>query len=158
MTYRMAAAAALLAAAAAVFLGAGSAYAAVIAVASAVAMTDAREQLVPNCLSAFAAVAAVGVWVNVGAPLIAVAVAAAALLGLYVAWLGEWCGGGDVKFIPALVLVAAALGDPLTAVLRVLIFGAVLVLIASLWPRPDGASEGPLLVGGPFALQLTVVL
>lgn len=150
------AAAVLLAAAAALLCGAGPWTAALLGVATAAAITDARERRIPNELSLLATTAGIGVWVSVGAPPVALAVFGLAAAVLYYLWEAELFGGGDVKFVPALVLAAAALGDPVTAVIRALIFTAVLLGIATVWAAASDESEGPLVVGGPLALALSI--
>ena len=156
MTNVYAAAAAVLAAAAAVVSGAGIPAAVLLAVASAAAMTDARENRIPNVLAATAALSSAAIWVAAAAPSAALALAALAATGMYLLWSVGALGGGDVKYLPALVLAAATLGDPVTTVLRVLVFGGILLGIASAWPRTSDMREGPLAVGGPLALALTV--
>lgn len=156
MTSVYAAAAAVLTAAAALVSGVSVPVAVLIAAASAAAMTDGRENRIPNVLAAAAVLSSAAIWVAAGAPPAALAIAALAAAGMYLLWSAGVLGGGDVKYLPALVLAAATLGDPVTAVLRVLVFGGLLLGIASAWPRTSDLREVPLVVGGPLALALTV--
>lgn len=156
MTNVYAAAAALLTAAAAFAAGTGAPFATLLGIASAAAITDAREHRIPNILSLAAAIAAVFTWLGAGAPLIALELGAVAAVSLYTLWQLDQVGGGDVKYLPSLVLAVAALGDPYTAFIRVVFFGVFLYGAAALWPGTSRTGEGPVVVGGALALVMTV--
>ena len=153
-----AAAAAVLTAAAALVSGTSIPLAVLLAIASATAMTDAREHRIPNVLAAAATLTAGILWLDVGAPLIPLAITVLAAVGLYDTWKSDALGGGDVKYLPALILAVATLGDPMTAVLRVLTFGVILLGVAGIWPRASDLREGPLTVGAPLALVVAAGL
>lgn len=154
----LAAAAAFLTAAAALVSGTSIPVAVLLAIASAAAMTDAREHRIPNVLAASAALAATVVWLDQGAPLLALTTAVISATLLVLLWSRGILGGGDAKYLPWLVLTVAALGDPFLALLRVLLFGVLTVGIASLPSSASQGEEGPLVIGTPLALVVSVGL
>jgi len=138
-------------------LGPGTAF--FLGIAAGAAVWDAAFGVIPNVLSVAATSAAVLVWLQAGATLwpLVVAVLCGALL--LVAWWMGALGGGDVKFVPALVLAGGAVVPAATVPVGFIVLG-VLALVSIPWAlaAPDRtapwATAGFISVSGVIAVAL----
>ena len=128
-----------------------------LAVAVAAAYIDSRTFRIPNSLSAVTALLAVACWVAAGAPTAALWAAMVVFAMMYVLWDAGMMGGGDVKYVPSLVLAAASDPDPAAALIRAAVFAGVLFATAALWSLAARQKESPLAVGGALALLLAAM-
>lgn len=157
-TLQTATAAGVLTAAAPALAGASPALVVLFGITGAAAMTDARENRIPNALSLVATVTAALAWVQAGAPLPAALIAVVGALTLHLMWVEGALGGGDVKFVPSLILAVASVGDPVTSASRAVLLVVVLLGVAICWAGALAHERGPLLVGGPLALAVSLTL
>lgn len=142
----------------------------------AAAVVDAHLKVVPNLVSAAAAILAVCGWVMLGAPVMPMLLAVALATLLVAAYLsGAKLGAGDVKLLPSVALVCSSIPDPFWGPLPAALFGALLLaaigvwstlwtaasVVAShgvrvwrAWSRPTVEPLAPAILAGAFSLLL----